>query len=301
MLLNKEIIPYIRDIQKNTILNMKAIKPLFMWAGGKNKMIKNYLAHMPEKVSEYSEPFFGGGAMYIYIQQNFAPEKCYINDSNEGIIEIYRSIKNNAEGFIEILKKYDKKYIPLSKEDRKKLYYEVRLEHAYDYQKWSKLEESAALYFLMKTGFNGLWQINQNTNNRYGTPSGLLEQKETCFDYDNILEWNKLLQNTEIFCGDWKGCPYGDFTFFDPPYRDSFTKYGTGWGDKESEELIDLSRNKEGLVFICNRDDGTQWINDRSENYSIKTFPIVYTAGRRKKTDDGFKAKAAIEVLMIKK
>ena len=62
---------------------MKVIKPLFMWAGGKNKMIKNYLAHMPEKVSTYSEPFFGGGAMYIYMQQNFAPEKCYINDTNE--------------------------------------------------------------------------------------------------------------------------------------------------------------------------------------------------------------------------
>ena len=279
---------------------MKVVKPLFMWAGGKNKMIKNYLAHMPEKVSTYSEPFFGGGAMYIYVQQHFAPEKCYINDSNEGIVEIYKSVKSDPLGFIEILKEYDKKFIPLSKEDRKKLYYEIRLEHAYDYQKWTKLQESAALYFLMKTGFNGIWQINQNTNNRFGTPSGLLTQKETCFDYDNILEWNKLLQNTEILCGDWKHCPYSEFTFFDPPYRDSFTKYGTGWGDTELEELIDNSRYVDGLVFICNRDDGTQWINNRATNYSVTKFPITYTAGRRKKTTTGFQAKAATEVLMIK-
>ncbi len=283
------------------IISMKDIKPLFMWAGGKSKMISKYLPHMPKEIKTYSEPFFGGGAMYIHVQQNFSPEKCYINDLNEGIIEIYRSVKNNVHDFIEVLKDFDRKYIPLSKEDRKKLYYEIRRQHAYEYQDWSKIRESATLYFLIKTGFNGIWQINQNTNNRYGTPSGLLNQKESCFDFDNILEWNKLLQNTEISCGDWKQCPFGVFTFFDPPYRDSFTKYGTGWGDAEFEELISVSREKEGLVFICNRDDGTDWIEKRSEGYSIEKFPITYTAGRRKKTEDGFEAKPAIEVLMIKR
>lgn len=277
------------------------IAPLFMWAGGKNKMIKNYLQHMPGSVVSYSEPFFGGGAMYIYVQQRYSPEKCYINDSNEGIVEIYRSVKENVEEFISYLKGYDDRYMPLDKEGRKKLYYEIRHEHAYDYQKWSKVEESAALYFLMKTGFNGIWQINNNTNGRFGTPSGLLKQKTSCFDFDNIIAWNGLLQNTEISCGDWKGCPSGDFCFFDPPYRDSFTKYGTGWGDREFEELIDVARGIQGNVFICNRDDGTDWIEKRGDGYEIVKFPITYTAGRRKKTEDGFVAKAATEVLMIKR
>ena len=49
-----------------------------------------------------------------------------------------------------------------------------------------------------------------------------------------------------------------------------------------------------------NRDDGTQWINNRATNYSVTKFPITYTAGRRKKTTTGFQAKAATEVLMIK-
>ena len=49
-------------------------KPLFMWAGGKNKMIKNYLPLLPEKVTVYSEPFVGGGAMYLYVQERYKPE-----------------------------------------------------------------------------------------------------------------------------------------------------------------------------------------------------------------------------------
>ena len=89
-------------------------KPLFMWAGGKKKMIANYLPHMPESVTQYSEPFFGGGAMYIHVQKTYKPEKCFISDTNEGIIEIYRSIKANPEEFKKYLKYFDSKYIPLS-------------------------------------------------------------------------------------------------------------------------------------------------------------------------------------------
>ena len=46
------------------------MKPLFMWAGGKSKMMKHYVPFMNfEKVDTYSEPFFGGGAMLIKIMR----------------------------------------------------------------------------------------------------------------------------------------------------------------------------------------------------------------------------------------
>lgn len=285
---------------KNQKKTTPTIKPLFMWAGGKNKLISKYLPHLPKNIKTYSEPFFGAGAMYLWVQENLKPEKCYINDINEGIIRIYRSIQQDPERFIEHLKQYDSIYMPLSKEERKKYFYKVRTEHAFEYSDWDQFKEAATLYFLMKTGFNGIWQINKNTNFRFGTPSGLLNQKTSVFDYQNILEWHKLLQNTEILCGDWSDCPSGDFTFIDPPYRDSFTNYGTGWGDKEAKNLIEVSRQTQGLVFLCNRDDNTGWIENHSQGYEVYKFPITYTAGRRKKLETGYEAKPAIEVLMVK-
>ena len=46
---------------------MNKIKPLFIWAGGKTKMLKYHAPHLPSTVNSYSEPFFGGGAMFLYI------------------------------------------------------------------------------------------------------------------------------------------------------------------------------------------------------------------------------------------
>jgi DNA adenine methylase len=50
-------------------------KPLFMWAGGKSKMLKHYLPYMPSSINEYSEPFLGGGAMFLYVMETYIPRK----------------------------------------------------------------------------------------------------------------------------------------------------------------------------------------------------------------------------------
>ena len=163
-------------------------KPLFIWAGGKNKMLKHYIPILPSplemSIKSYVEPFFGGGAMFIHIMKHHQPKESYINDINPDIISIYECIKNNYDEFLKRVIDLETQYLPMNMEDRRKFFFEVRNNHAYDYESWSKPYESATLYFLMKTGFNGIFQINKNTNNRYGTPCGLLNQKDKVFDRD---------------------------------------------------------------------------------------------------------------------
>jgi DNA adenine methylase len=283
-------------------------KPLFIWAGGKNKMLKHYLPIMPKQVDTYVEPFFGGGAMFCHIVQNYSPKKLVINDVNADIVRIYNSIKNNLPEFLFKLDSYCNVYLPMNKEDRKKYYFEVRHEHAYDYDKWSEAEEAATLYFLMKTGFNGIFQINNNTNRRYGTPAGLLNQKDKVYELDIVKWWNQALQNTEVMSGDWKEClkqvPDEDntFVFLDPPYRDSFTSYGQTFGDDEQEKLIKYVRSRKlSTAFLCNRDAEDGWFEERLGKLIMDKFPVTYTAGRRKQTEEGFEAKQATEVLIRNK
>jgi len=283
-------------------------KPLFIWAGGKNKMLKHYLPIMPKQVDTYVEPFFGGGAMFCHIVQNYQPKKLVINDVNADIVRIYNSIKNNLPEFLFKLDSYCNVYLPMNKEDRKKYYFEVRHEHAYDYDKWSEAEEAATLYFLMKTGFNGIFQINNNTNRRYGTPAGLLNQKDKVYELDVVKWWNQALQNSEVMSGDWKEClkqvPDEDntFVFLDPPYRDSFTSYGQTFGDDEQEKLIKYVRSRKlSTAFLCNRDAEDGWFEERLGKLIMDKFPVTYTAGRRKQTEEGFEAKQAIEVLIRNK
>jgi len=274
------------------------MKPLFMWAGGKNKMLKHYEPLMPsQNIESYSEPFFGGGAMFLYVMKRYQPKLVHINDINEGITSIYKYIKTDVDDFCAVLDKYSAEFLPLSREDRKEYFYNLRGENAWDYQKWTPLHQSAVLYFLMKTGFNGIWQINKNTNNRYGTPSGLLNQKDKVYDKENVAQWSHLLNTTQsiITTYDWREVPLRDFTFYDPPYRNSFADYNTAFDDTETEALITrVEENKN--VWLCNRDSGDGFFENRKA--ILKKFPVTYTAGRRKKTEEGFEAKKATEILL---
>jgi DNA adenine methylase len=279
-------------------------KPLFIWAGGKNIMLKHYIPILPSplemSIKSYVEPFFGGGAMFIHIMKHHQPKEVYINDINPDIVSIYECIKNNYNEFLKRVIDLETQYLPMNMEDRRKFFFKIRHDHAYEYENWSKPYESATLYFLMKTAFNGIFQINQNTNNRYGTPCGLLNQKDKVFDRDVVKWWNNVLQKVNISSGDWKtNTPdiQDAFYFFDPPYRDSFADYGNSFGDEQLKELIKFADGKD-KSFVCNRDSSDGWFDKEKKSMNIRTFDITYTAGRRKKTKDGYEAKKAKEVLL---
>jgi len=279
------------------------MKPLFIWAGGKTKVLKHYAPFMPSApFSTYYEPFFGGGAMFVHVMNTYKPKNVVINDINHDVMNIYRSIRNDYDEFIGRVDSLESQYIPLNKDDRKKFYFDVRHLHAWNYQEWSKPFEAATLYFLMKTGFNGIYQLNKNTNGRYGTPSGLLNQTNSIYDRSIMLWWKQALQSVDIRSGDWRNAVTDDsngFFFFDPPYRDSFADYGNGFGDDALLDLIDFA-DAQKSVFVANRADD-DWFDDKAKSLNVHYFDITYTAGRRKKNDDGtYHAKKAREILLYK-
>jgi DNA adenine methylase len=276
------------------------MKPLFMWAGGKSKMMKHYRPLMPKEIRGYSEPFFGGGAMFVEVMGRslYLPEIVRINDINRDVMDIYRSVKDSVGEFEQVMDRLSAAYLPLDTDGRRKFFFDLRTENANDWTKWSPVEQSAVLYFLMKTAFNGIWQVNKNTNGRFGTPCGLLNQVDKVYDKENVREWNRALNSTEVIITsvDWKDVPVEDFTFYDPPYRDSFADYGKEFPDKKLEEIISLVEGGKG-IWLCNRDSGDGFFDNRKAE--IHRFPVTYTAGRRKKTDAGYEAKKATEILLL--
>lgn len=276
-------------------------KPLVMWAGGKTKMIKNYTEMIPKNIESYCEPFVGGGAMFIYIKQEHNPKNIVLNDIYEPLINIYKSIRDDVDKFISNVNALQEKYIALeTKEKRKEFYYKVRSKHAWDFKDMTKTQEAAFLFFLMKTGFNGILQINKNTNGRYGTPAGLMNQKEVVYDKENVMWWHEALQGVELKNGNWenavKGLPDNTFYFFDPPYRASFADYGNSFNDEELSKLIYFAE-EQNRVIVCNRDD-EEYFTNLSTTLNKTFFPVTYTAGRRKKVENGYEAKKATEVAL---
>lgn len=280
------------------------MKPLFMWAGGKTRLIKYYDQYMPKNVDTYYEPFFGGGAMCVEVIKRYNPKRIIINDINADIMNIYAAIKNNVADFMADVDSLEKRYLPLNKQQRRELYFKLRHMHAYDYTAWSKVREAAVLYFLMKTGFNGIYQINKNTNNRFGTPAGLLNQVDKVYDRNVVLWWHNALQVAQLHSVDWRKLDYVDtidaFIFLDPPYRGSFTSYGQAFTDADQSDLLAFSEKfNVAQVFLTNREIGDGFYDKTS--LSKISIPVVYTAGRRKQTTNGFEAKQATELLLFNK
>lgn len=269
---------------------------LFQWAGGKGKLIPHY--SFPRSYNEYVEPFFGGGAVFWHLQ----PVHSKINDINEEIILLYKLVRDNPDFLISECSKYELEWLSSNEEDRKKYYYRLRKEYwLYD---TLSTEAISLLYFLMKTSFNGVWQLCKESNGRFGTPVGLTNKKGRVINPELILQHSRMLENADITCGQYDAINVNpkSFVFCDPPYRDSFADYGTGFSDDDHIRLIEWCRRHAANgseVWLCNRDSGDGFFEEHASDSIIKKIPITYTAGRRKKTDDGFEAKKATEILMI--
>jgi DNA adenine methylase len=286
------------------------MKPLYIWAGGKNKMIPKYQLDPGIPYSGYDtfvEPFFGGGAMMVHIYENNPTVKKFIiNDINAEIVGLYRAIKTDVANFTARMDTLQAQYLPLTTVDRKKYYYALREQYMKHWTQWNATDEAATLYFLMKTGFNGIWQTNLQSNGRFGTPSGLLNQTTKVYDKDNVLEWNVFLQKVDIHGGDWAACTEEaegrTFFFFDPPYRDSFTSYGQVFDDVQQLQLIDFCKQEDlkgNIVMFCNRDSGDNFFTSNQGQLNINYYDVTYTAGRRATEKDGSRtAKSAKEILM---
>ena len=289
--------------------------PLFMWAGGKRRLIKSYMPLLEQagRFTSYVEPFAGGAALFDHLQtarlkagDTVLPSA--LGDANAELIGLFDAVKRDPKGLLAAIAPYEAAWANKDKAARKTYFYALREAYwkAPTTTPQEQLEATALLYFLMRTAFNGIWQTCQGSNGRFGTPAGLLNQTGPVISSDTVYRWHAMLQSTTLHAGgyDTIDVPDGAFVYCDPPYRDSFTTYSSGWNDKDLIGLIDwcrsLARDKHCLVWMANRltepDDGffTQWAHDAQKT----VIPVVYTAGRRKRTDDGHEAKAATEVLL---
>jgi len=295
----------------------KKMKPLYMWAGGKGRMLPRYQASpgIPTHgYDTYVEPFFGGGAMMVWLAQN-APgiQRFVLNDINSEIVNLYRVIRDDVEGFLHHCDNLATPYLALDTPARKVFYYQVRDSYIRDWPQWSQVQDSATLYFLMKTAFNGIWQTTQASQGRFCTPAGLLNHRGQVYDRDNVRTWHDFLQRVDICSGNWDQCLEVSgraFYFFDPPYRDSFTQYAQTFRDQDHDRVIAFcrqARDRGHRVFYSGRDAGDDFYESRRGGLGIETYPITYTAGRRATTQvqdaqgqsqKKRTAKAATEILL---
>ncbi|MCL6754756.1 DNA adenine methylase [Nostoc sp. CCCryo 231-06] len=242
-------------------------RPFLKWAGGKSRLIQQYVPYFPKSYKNYYEPFLGGGAVFFYLQ----PTAAILTDINAELINTYCCVRDHVEELISILKehkiRHDKDY-----------YYSVRNNSG-----GTDLEQAARLIYLNKTCFNGLYRVN--SQGKFNVPLGRYDNPNICSEV-LLKAASEALSHAEIQQADFTevlnhATSSEDFVFFDPPYHPiSDTSYFTAYSQncfskKDQEVLRDTCAElaSRGVkVMVCNSD--SEFIQKIYTDINFETYKI---------------------------
>lgn len=226
------------------------MNPMIKYRGGKSKEISHFISNMPENYNRYIEPFFGGGALYFYLE----PQNAIINDVNTKLYSFYKqmqedypSVRKQLDELQMVYEQNQKEYEGLKKKHPEEivenkneaLYYKIR--DMFNHKIESEYLEAVVYFFINKTAYSGM--IRYNAKGEYNVPFGRYKNLNTKLITDEHYE---LLKRTEIYNYDYSEifnmAGNNDFIFLDPPYDCVFSDYGNeayrdGFGENEHRRL----------------------------------------------------------------
>lgn len=255
------------------------------WMGGKQRLLPVLREKVPANFNNYFEPFVGGGALLLEL----APNQAHISDMNEELILTYKVIKHNVEELITELNthKFNEDY-----------YNNIRSldRNAEEFSKLADTKRASRFIYLTKTGFNGLWRVNQKNQNNVGYNK---KDKNIDFGADNLRMISQKLQNMTIEYEDFtaikKEIKRGDFIYLDPPYLNStqnYTKEGFSLEKHiELKELCDYI-NSVGAYFLLSNS------NNETTRELYNSFNIDYVDMRQNINPDKSKRENTKEILV---
>ncbi|MBD2676175.1 MULTISPECIES: DNA adenine methylase [Nostoc] len=224
-------------------------RPFLKWAGGKSRLIQQYIPYFPKNYQNYYEPFLGGGAIFFHLQ----PNKAILTDINAELINTYCCVRDNVDELILLLKEHKERH-------NRDYYYTIRNNYV-----GTDLEKAARFIYLNKTCFNGLYRVNSHGN--FNVPLGRYNNPNIC--PENLLQVaSTALSQAKIQQADFTevlnhATSSNDFVFFDPPYHpisqtSYFTAYSSNSFSKKDQELLrdtcaELA-SRGVKVMVCNSD-----------------------------------------------
>lgn len=201
------------------------MKTFIRYPGNKSRHIKHIYNHLPNNISFYTyiEPFVGSGALFIHLQ----PSKWIINDLNEDLINVYKSVQNDTKTIIKQLKQFEKStnFINITNTEKKIVmdkYMEKFIKLPYNTTRATHYILLNMTVFNSIITFNGVYKFKGlDTNLLRGlTPTVLTD----CY-FNNLRDVSILLNsNGKIYNMDYKKilkkANKNSFCFIDPPYKE---------------------------------------------------------------------------------
>lgn len=239
-------------------MNKKIKRSPLFYVGDKYKLMEQYINLFPSGISNFYEPFVGGGSVFL----NIEAKKYYLNDIDKHLINIHKFLKENSKNpkeFFEevekittaygLSKSYQEDIIPSAlKKQWKKTYFARFNKGGYEKLREcvnnNKKNDPLILYVLLIYGFNRMLRFNGG--GRFNLPVGNVDFNKNVVnalnDYFDFVRNKKIIFSSNDFRKFFIGKKYheSDFVYLDPPYLITASEYNKFWDQKSEIDLLKL-------------------------------------------------------------
>ena len=274
--------------------------PIFLkWAGGKAQSLSRIDPHIPTEMSNYYEPFLGGGSVLIHVLSSLKSGtrtllpggEIIAADINAALINVYKVVQCDPEALIEELQGLADRAI--NSPSFEEYYYALRYLYNENKAEFNlvprnvNVETAAYFIYLNHNGFRGLYRENKSGD--FNVPYGhyknpIIPQASTIMDASALFsEFNVIFkcQNVSELLEDRAPFHLRDTIFLDPPYEKltatTFIAYYAGGADYNFGGLCDWLRT-EGRV--CHAIFTNHANADLLERFN--DFPVCQTFSARR-------------------
>lgn len=230
---------------------MKKNRAFLKWAGGKYGLIEPITRLLPGG-NKLIEPFVGAGSVFL----NTDYSRYLLNDINQDLITLYRTVKRKPVGFIK-----DARTFFTAQNNTEQTYYAMREQFNASTDGYQR---SLLFLYLNRHGYNGLCRYNSSGG--FNVPFG--QYRKPYFPEAELEHFAEKAKRATFTCLSFEDvfrrARAGDVMYCDPPYAPltttaNFTSYASGGFNLEHQHELALraerlARMRDIPVLISNHD-----------------------------------------------
>ena len=281
---------------KVTLMSIKSLKTPLRYPGGKSKAIKTLSQWYPKIISEYREPFIGGGSIAIDVTKSNPDIPVWINDLYVPLYNFWVQLRDRGEELSERVT--EEKQNTLDEGDRDKVTESAKQlfnKYKEEIDTYDDFEKAVAFFIMNKCSYSGLTE-NSTFSQTASNSNFSLVGAEKLKDYSKLIQHWKItnIDYSEVMNADGSD---DTFVFLDPPYDIKDFLYGK---NREMHKSFDHNLFAENVYKCKHNFMITYNVNHRLlqmyATYELNFWNLRYSMAHRgeKGTDDNVKQELLI-------
>ena len=281
---------------KVMLMSIKSLKTPLRYPGGKSKAIKTLSQWYPKNISEYREPFIGGGSIAIDVTKSNPDIPIWINDLYVPLYNFWVQLRDRGEELSERVR--EEKQNTLDEGDKDKVTAsakELFNKYKEEIDTYDDFEKAVAFFIMNKCSYSGLTENSTFSQTASNSNFSLVGA-------DKLEEFSKLIQHWKITNIDYSKVMSAEgsdstFVFLDPPYDIKDFLYGK---NREMHKSFDHNLFAENVYKCKHNFMITYNVNHRLMQmyaaYELNFWNLRYSMAHRgeKGTDDNVKQELLI-------